>query len=68
MKIETSKGFLLGVVVWVVCEFIAISSSSCARFMTCGGFELFLSGVIGVGCLAPAWIAGALYEDIFIKK
>jgi hypothetical protein len=68
MKIETKKGFLIGAVVWVLIQFIGISSSSCARLSTCGGFELFISGALGVGYLGPAWLVGSLFEDIFMKK
>ena len=68
MKIVTTKGLAVGVVVWAMYEILIISNSSCARLSNCGGWEMLLGNLVAIGGLAPAWLAGSLFDELFSKN
>ena len=67
MKIENVQGLIAAVLAWLVIEVFQITSDSCSRFNNCGSSNLFLSNVIAVGMLAPAYFFGA-FVSIFFDK
>jgi hypothetical protein len=68
MKIVTTKGLLVGVIVWVMYEVLIISNSSCAKLSNCGGGQMLVSNLIAIGGLGPAWLAGSLFDELFSKN
>ena len=64
----SKRGFLASVVAWFLILIFATSQSSCARVSVCGGFDLFIFGIISVGFLAPAYFFGLLISSIFPDK
>ena len=61
-----NKGFLAGIVSWVIIMIFAINQVSCVNYNGCDGGDLFLSSIIAVGMLAPSYLV-ALTASIFFK-
>jgi hypothetical protein len=62
----TKTGLLGGLVAWFVFALLVISQTSCINIgSVCGGFDLLLVMLLGVGMLAPSYIV-ALVISIFI--
>lgn len=60
--IKTAWGFSTLVVVWVGVNFYVSTIPQCALIHGCGNLDLFGAAFVGVGFIAPAWIAGALVD------
>ena len=61
-----NKGFLAGIVSWVIIMIFAINQVSCVNNHGCDGGDLFLTSIIAVGMLAPSYLV-ALTASIFFK-
>lgn len=65
MRKITSLGLVVGIIVWSAIEWFAITQCECLRTNSCGGEDLFMSAVIGVGMLGPAGLCAFLVSEIF---
>jgi hypothetical protein len=50
------KGFLAGIVSWVIIIIFAINQGSCVNYHGCDSGDLFLMSIIAVGMIAPAYL------------
>jgi hypothetical protein len=66
MKDLNWAGLIVGVIAWFVIMWYATSQSACLKFNTCKSDDMFIFAIIGVGMLAPAWIA-ALFGSAFFN-
>ena len=68
MKKITGLFLVVGIIVWSAIEWYMITQFACLRTKSCGGEDLFVSAVIGVGTLAPAGICAFLVSELFGSK
>lgn len=60
----TGFGFIAGALVWLAIMIYASTKSECVKFNVCGGKDLFLFAIIGLGMLVPAWVVAFLVSNI----
>jgi hypothetical protein len=65
MKIKNTKGLCAGVIAWIIFVFWFISDSSCIKYPSCDGGDLFSMAIVAVSSLAPAWIVACFASDFF---
>ena len=65
MEIKNTKGLSAGVIVWIIFVFWFISDSSCIKYSSCDGGDLFSMAIIAVSCLFPAWFVACFASDFF---
>jgi hypothetical protein len=61
------KGLIAGIVVWVGIMIYTINQTACLKTNTCDGDDLFLTAVLAIGMLAPAWIVAIVVSGMFEK-
>lgn len=62
------KGFVAGLISWLLICYFAIQSASCMKFgKTCGGFEMLILMILGIGFLAPAYLIATIVSDLTKK-
>lgn len=65
MKKITGQGLVAGIIVWLAIMWYATTQSACLKTNSCGGGDLLLFAIIGLGMLAPSWIVASLVSSIF---
>lgn len=50
-----NKGIIAGTIAWLGFMAFAVSQLACLKYNQCGGDDIFLAAIIGVGLLAPAY-------------
>ncbi len=60
------KGFLAGVITWIIIMIWCINKYSCIKHPSCDSGDLFGHSIIAIGMLAPSYLV-ALTVSIFFK-
>lgn len=58
------KGLLAGVVVWIAIMGYAVTQFACLKLNQCGGGDIFIAAVLGIGMIAPGYLVALLVSDI----
>jgi len=62
------KGFVAGLISWIVICYFTIQSGSCMKYgNSCGGFEMLILMIVGIGFLAPAYVIATIVSDLTKK-
>lgn len=56
MKDISGKGYIAGFITWIVIMIFTVTQASCLKTESCGGIDLLLFAIIGLGMLGPAWL------------
>lgn len=64
----TGLGYVVGAIVWLAIMWYATTQSSCLVTRSCKGDDLLMFAAMGVGMLAPAWVAAAVVSSVFGKE
>lgn len=61
LKNITGIGLFVSVAVWITAVLSVVSGFNCldSKYQ-CGGDELFISALFGVGCIVPSYLAGLI--------
>ena len=62
------KGAICGIIVWVGMMVWMALGTSCARFNGCGYGDIFLTAILAVGMLVPAFFIAVFLSIFFVKK
>lgn len=65
MKKITGTGLVVGIIVWLIIMWYTTTQSECLSTNSCKGDDLILFAIIGVGMLAPAWLAAFFVSTVF---
>lgn len=65
MKKITGIGLVAGIIVWLIIMWYATTQSKCLSTNSCKSDDLILFAIIGVGMLAPAWLAAFFVSTVF---
>lgn len=65
MEIKNTKGLLAVVLAWTIIIVWYISDSSCIKYPSCDGGDLFSMAIIAISSLVPAWFIGYTVSIFF---
>lgn len=57
MKALSNLGYVIAALIWLAILALTSNGASCTDTPSCGRWDIFLSQIIGVGFIAPAWLA-----------
>jgi len=63
----TGKGWIAGIIAWILIMWYASTQSACLRTNSCDGGDLLLFAIIGIGMLVPSGFVAILVSGICDK-
>ncbi|GEM_PF-5559441 len=72
MEHLSNRGYAVAITIWFIIVFSVTLSTTCVEMRNCGGEDMVLSAVMGVGFLAPAYygtllILGPAFKSLIEK-
>ena len=68
MKDINGAGWVAGAIAWIIIMWYVTTQSACLKTNSCDGGDMILFAIIGIGMLAPAWIAASVVSIFFGAK
>lgn len=66
-KVQT-KSLIAGAIAWILLMIYVVNKSTCLDTDSCGAEDLFLTGILAIGMLAPSWFVAGLTTVLFDKE
>lgn len=63
MSKMNNKGYIAGAITWLLVTGFAVSRFDCLNYNRCGGDDIFLAAVMGIGMIGPAYIVALLFSN-----
>lgn len=59
------KSVCVGIVVWLILAYCVSQNSACLKSNSCESGDFFISAILAISAVAPAWLASIISKDFF---